>query len=206
MIEGDVIADFWVYPLRWGDTITNYEWMPFHIDKFLDSSMLAEAIAEDRRGDVLTAVMLWCKAMKQDPAGTLPDDDVQLAQMAGFGADVAAWRAVRAGALRGWVPVIIEGEKPGAKPRLGHPFIEPLAVKAMGRKLGRQQSREANDLAVKRSRVKSKLIALGNSRMAQNGGVLDAITGWLVQHELFITDDNVRAAMEACAGVPRLVK
>ena len=207
---GDLIEDageYWVYRLRWGDTITNYEWMPFHIDRFLDSSMLAEALFEGRRGEVLTAIMLWCKAMKQDPAGTLPDDDVQLAQMAGYGKDVAAWRAVRAGALRGWQPVEIEGERPRARaPRLGHPFIEPLAVKAMGRKLGRQQSREATDLAVRRSRVKAKLRALGNGRMAESANVVDSVTAWLYQHELYITEDNVRAATEACAGVPRLVK
>lgn len=48
-------------------------------------------------------VTLWLKAWHQVPAGSLPDEDVQLARLAEFGRDVRRWKKVRAEALRGWV-------------------------------------------------------------------------------------------------------
>lgn len=49
------------------------------------------------------ALLLWGAAWHQVPAGSLPDDDAQLAYLAGLGRDVRAWRKRRTGALRGWV-------------------------------------------------------------------------------------------------------
>ena len=47
-------------------------------------------------------VTLWLKSWDQVPAGSLPDDDVDLCRLAELGRDLKAWRRVREGALHGW--------------------------------------------------------------------------------------------------------
>jgi hypothetical protein len=50
------------------------------------------------------AVLTWCAALHQIPAGSLPDDDAILAWLVRLGRDVRTWKKFRAkGALRGWV-------------------------------------------------------------------------------------------------------
>lgn len=201
------VEDFWVYPLHWGDTLSNHDWVPLYINRLLTSRFVARALAQGRRADIGTAVILWCEAFRQDPAGTLPDDDLTLARLAGYGSDLDGWAEARAGALYGWSVVHVEGEAPpGDERRLGHRMIEKIALDMFKRKRGREQSRDAAALALARTRVKKKLVAMGNTRMAENGTVLTAITGWLSEHGLYITDDNVRAALEVAAGVPRVVQ
>ncbi|TMV86251.1 DUF1376 domain-containing protein [Thioclava sp. BHET1] len=195
----------WLYPLKFGDTLSGHDWMPFYIDKFLRSSFVSHALAEGRRADIATAVLLWSDSFKHDPAGTLPDDDVELARSAGFGADIAAWRAIRDGALYGWEPIDIENAEPRDKPRLGHPFIAEIVVDMHKRKRGREQSRAAGRKATMRSRVRTKLRAMGNARIASADHVVMAIADWLDANDLYLTDDNLRAAMEVVTGVPKVV-
>ena len=47
-------------------------------------------------------ILLCCAAWHQQPAGSLPDDDVELSHLANFGADLRGWKRVREGALYGW--------------------------------------------------------------------------------------------------------
>lgn len=47
-------------------------------------------------------VTLWLKSWDQVPAGTLPDDDIDLCRLAELGRDMKAWKKVRVGALHGW--------------------------------------------------------------------------------------------------------
>lgn len=50
--------------------------------------------------------MLWCAAWHQVPAASLPDDDIELASLAGYGRmafSVKEWKKVRAEALTGFV-------------------------------------------------------------------------------------------------------
>ena len=55
-------------------------------------------------GDEFKAAMaLWCRAWKQVPAASLPDDDRILASFAGYGRGGKAWQRVKAMALRGFV-------------------------------------------------------------------------------------------------------
>lgn len=61
---------------------------------------------------------LWLKSWDQVPAGSLPDDDIELCRLAELARDVKLWRKLKEGALRGWVlcddgrlyhPVVAEG-------------------------------------------------------------------------------------------------
>jgi hypothetical protein len=73
--------------------------MMLDVRKLRDSRFGAEV-----SGDAFRAgVMLWCAAWHQVPCGSVPDDDIELANLAGFGRFHKEWRKVRAQALQGFV-------------------------------------------------------------------------------------------------------
>lgn len=74
-------------------------YMPLHVARLRDSRSVDCVDGEAFRA----AVLLWCAAWHQVPAASLPDDDLQLAKLAGFGRVVAEWRKLREEALRGFV-------------------------------------------------------------------------------------------------------
>lgn len=196
----------WEYPLGYGDRLSNHDWVPLYVNRLLTSRFIAHACAEDRRQDIGTALILWSESFKQDPAGTLPDDDVELAQIARFGRDIDAWRVARAGAMHGWGLVQIPGAEEGDPPRLGHAVIASIASDMFKRKSGRDHARENQRQAQSRSRIRAKLSALKYQKhLITNDEVVQRIMVWLAQSNLPITDDNVRAAMEAAVGIPRVV-
>jgi hypothetical protein len=100
--------------------------MPLDVRKFRDSDLVA---LEDPEA-IVAAIMLWGAAWHQIPAASLPDDDRVLANLAGYGirpAGVAAWRKVKAGALRGFVKC--------SDGRLYHPLVAEKALAAWEGKL-----------------------------------------------------------------------
>lgn len=199
-------AHDWLYPLRYGDRLSNHDWVPLYVNRLLTSDFIAYAVAEDRRADIGTALILWAESFKQDPAGTLPDDDVQLAQIARFGRDIEGWRAVRSGALHGWAQVHIPDAEDGDPVRLGHSVIAGIVSDMHKRKAGRDQARENNRLSQLRSRVRAKLVALKYPKhITSNDQVIRTLAEWLDAAGLFCSDDNVRAGMEAAVGIPRVV-
>jgi hypothetical protein len=196
---------FWSYPLRYGALLTNHEWVPLYTKRLLGSDFVAHAIAGNRRADGFTAVLLWAASFDQNPAGTLPDDDVALARLAGFGADVAGWQAHRAFALWGWSTVHVEGDE-RERPRLGHPLIAEIAVFAHKRKAGRDQANAAGRIHQLRSRVRAKLRLLKREKLAENQFIVDSVADWLTTANLPTTPENVAQALDAVAGVPRVVR
>lgn len=196
----------WLYPLGYGDRLSNHDWVPLYVNRLLTSRFIAHACAADRRQDIGTALILWSESFKQDPAGTLPDDDVELAQIARFGRDIEAWRAAREGAMHGWAVTEIPGAEEGDPPRLGHAVIAGIAADMFKRKSGRDQARENGRQAQSRSRIRAKLTHLKYPKhLVTNDEVVQRIMAWLAQSSLPITDDNVRAAMETAVGIPRVV-
>ncbi|CUH68666.1 hypothetical protein TG4357_03727 [Thalassovita gelatinovora] len=192
--------DMW--PLRRGDTLSNHDWFPFYTHRFLSSRFLAAAVMEKRRGDIGTAVILWSESMRQDPAGTLPDCDVELASLARF-ATVEDWQAVKAGVMHGWVPVLVEDDRSGdVITRLGHPgFMQGIVEEMHKRKRGRDGAREAARLAVRKSRIRKKMADLNiQDHIIKD----DRAVGMLAEHfehsDLYVTPDNLRAAMTEVLG------
>lgn len=197
-------SGLWVYPLRRGDSLASHEWVEFHVHRFLDSRFVAHGLAAGARADMFTAVLLWMASCRQVPAGTLPDDDVQLARLAGFGADLDAWRAARPVALQNWRAVSIEDAEPGDGDRLGHPFIAEIVQRAMAQKVRRVRAKASADAAVRRTRTARKLEDMGYRPQAKNRALVEALSAWLSDRDLFITAENVLAGMEGL-GVPRVV-
>jgi hypothetical protein len=67
-------------------------------------------------------VTLWGKAWHQVPAGSLPDDDATLCNLAGLGRDLKTWRRIREVALRGFAKC--------ADGRLYHGYVCQMAMDA----------------------------------------------------------------------------
>ena len=108
--------------------LQDFAFMPLDVQR-LRSSDLA---AVEQPMACWCAVMLWCASWHQVPAASLPDDDRVLANLAGFGRDIAGWQVVRAGALRGFV-MAQDG-------RWYHPVVAEKALEAWLEKLAQRIS------------------------------------------------------------------
>ena len=201
-------GELWVYPLKLGWTVADQDWFPLHFHALLGSRFVARACfgGIDGRAAGFTAIRLWCEAFKQDPAGTLPEDDVELAQLAGFGPDVAAWQAMRTAALYGWTPCIVEGEDGRDATRIGHRVVAEQAVFAWNRKWGRKRGREARRLSDVKWKVRQQMTkAKRPGRLVDDDMLVTRIAEWLIRGGLTVTSENVASAL-ADAGVPSLVQ
>lgn len=97
--------------------------MPLDVRKFRDSDLVALEEPEA----IVAAIMLWGASWHQIPAASLPSDDRVLAQLAGYGRAVPAFRKVKDGALRGFVQC--------SDGRLYHPLVAEKARTAWEGKL-----------------------------------------------------------------------
>lgn len=92
--------------------------MPLDVRRLRDSDLAARESPEA----CWAAVLLWSASWHQVPAASLPDDDMVLANLAGYGRVVKEWRKVRQGALRGWIKC--------SDGRLYHPVVAEKALEA----------------------------------------------------------------------------
>lgn len=200
MTEHETTPDPW--PLAVGDTLSNHDWFPFYGHRFLSSGFVARAIMADRREDIGTALILWAEAMRQDPAGTLPDDDLQLASLARF-RSVEEWQEARPGVLHGWFPVLVEDGRNGREVvRLGHALIETIVTDMHKRKRGRDVAREAGRAAQRKTRIRKKMAEIQvPDHIIGDDRILNEIVAFFDRTpDLYITPDNVRAAMVEAIG------
>ncbi|MDE1999937.1 MAG: DUF1376 domain-containing protein, partial [Burkholderiales bacterium] len=104
--------------------LQDFAFMPLDVLRLRDSELAGTPDAEVFRCSVLS----WCISWHQIPAASLPDDDVQLARLLGFGRDIKGWKKIRAaGGLRGWIEC--------ADGRLYHPVVAEKAIEAWNGKL-----------------------------------------------------------------------
>lgn len=195
------MSDFWAYPLRVGETLSSNEWVEWQIHRFLTSRFKAYCLRDGEAGRAIlgTAVILWTESYRQDPAGTLPDDDVELAQIAGYGADVAAWQAVRARVMHGWRACQCENDGEG-ETRLGHAVIAEIAQRSYHRKAGKKRARDEANTNLVRHKVREKLRKNGMARLADSPAVVAAIAQWLIEAGMNVTENNVREGAEVVTG------
>jgi hypothetical protein len=94
--------------------LRNFPFTPIFRARLFGSSFHARTSDSEWRA----GVTLWLKSWDQVPAGSLPDDDVDLCRLAELGRDLKTWREVKAGAMRSWIkcsdgrwyhPVVAEG-------------------------------------------------------------------------------------------------
>lgn len=82
---------------------------------------------------------LWLKSWDQVPAGSLPDDDVELAFLADFGRDIKSWLKVKRVALHQWMRCD-DG-------RLYHPTVTEGILEALTRRKSYQERGSKGGLA-----------------------------------------------------------
>ncbi len=140
--------------------------------------------------------------MRQDPAGTLPPDDIDLADLARF-RTIEDWQEAKGNVLHGWVPVLVEDARTGEyETRLGHPgIIEAIVTDMNKRKRGRDAAREAGRLALKKHKIRTKMRDMGvQEHIIKDDRAITALAEHFEHSELYITPDNVRAAMAEVLG------
>jgi hypothetical protein len=136
--------------------LRDFAFMPLDVLRLRDSDLAALPDAEAFRA----AVMSWCVAWHQLPAGSLPDDDGALCRLLGYGRDAKTWARIRkAGALRGWVKC--------ADGRLYHPVVAEKANEGWRRKMA-QRERTAAARAARLSQKKSSPVTDDNPPQSQS--------------------------------------
>ena len=79
--------------------LRDFATMPLDVQMLRDSRFAGEV-----SGDAFRAgVMLWCAAWHQVPCGSLPDNDVELSRLAGYGFAVPQWKRLKKQAMQGFV-------------------------------------------------------------------------------------------------------
>jgi hypothetical protein len=79
--------------------LRGHDYFPLYFDRLRKSKWWRRASDTARARNV----MLWGEAYKAQPAGSLPDDDDELAEAAGYGMDVDAFLAVKDEILAPWI-------------------------------------------------------------------------------------------------------
>lgn len=79
--------------------LRDFQYMELDVRVLRDSRFAAQVTGDAFRAGVL----LWCAAWHQVPAGSLPDDDIELANLAGYGRFTKEWKKVREEALTKFV-------------------------------------------------------------------------------------------------------
>jgi hypothetical protein len=79
-----------------GTDLSKFDWLPLNVEHLLASELVAIGTPEE----CWAALMLWCRAWQQIPAGSLPNDERVLASFSGAG---KRWSRVREIALRGFI-------------------------------------------------------------------------------------------------------
>ena len=79
--------------------LQGFAYMPFLGQRMFDSTFYATSSAEAFRAHMH---LLW-SAWNQAPAGSLPNNDLALCRLAGFGRDLPAWASIKPEVIRGFI-------------------------------------------------------------------------------------------------------
>lgn len=82
-----------------GCDLRDFPHTPIFRSRLFGSSFHAKSNDSEWRA----GVTLWLRSWDQVPAGSLPDDEIELCRLAELGRDVRTWRTLSDNALRGWV-------------------------------------------------------------------------------------------------------
>ncbi len=131
--------------------LTDFAFMPLDVRRLRDSRFASTIDGETFK----VGLLLWCASWHQKPAASLPDDDVELAQLAGFGRVVREWNKARSkGALYGWVKC--------SDGRLYHPIVAEKANESWRSKLEHAYQKMRDRLRkLNKERTDKKLPAIG---------------------------------------------
>lgn len=99
--------------------LRDFPYLPLDVARLRDSDLATTRSPEE----CWAAVLLWCASWHQVPAASLPDNDMVLSNLAGYGRVVKEWMRVKEGAMHGWIKC--------SDGRLYHPVIAEKANAAL---------------------------------------------------------------------------
>jgi uncharacterized protein YdaU (DUF1376 family) len=108
--------------------------------------MASELVALSTHEEIAAALFLWCRAWKQHPAASLPDDDKVLASFARL--PLARFKKIKGAALRGFVRC--------SDGRLYHRVLAAEAINAFERKVAFQRKRNSDAERLRKWRASNK--------------------------------------------------
>lgn len=112
--------------------LRDFEFMPLDVRRLRDSRFIATRTPEE----IVAGILLWSASWHQQPASSLPDDDVELSQLAGYGRATGEFKRIKEGALHQFVRCD-DG-------RYYHPVVAEKAAYAWNSKLVEQWRRAAD--------------------------------------------------------------
>lgn len=130
--------------------LQDFQFMPLDVLRLRDSELASNETPEA----CWAAVLLWCAAWHQVPAGSIPNDEQWIAKQAGYarrGRIDKEWNDVRPGALRGWVEC--------SDGRLYHPVVAEKARDAWQSKLEQRWRSECGRVKKHNQRHGTKVVA-----------------------------------------------
>lgn len=154
--------------------LRDFAYMPLDVLRLRDSELASTPDAEVFRCNILS----WCVSWHQVPAASLPDDDVTLARLLGFGRDVKGWKKVRANdGLRGWIkcsdgrlyhPVVAEKARESWISKLNHRARTESARKA--REEARQKQLQEQSQSLSQTKETSVTETVTTSNISEHKG------------------------------------
>lgn len=146
-----------------GCDLRSHTYFPLHYDRLLRSKWWRRAsdLARSRNID------LWAHAFREVPAASLPDDDADLADMAGFGRDLAAFLAAKAEIMEPWV-LCSDG-------RHYHPTLSEVASELWDRMDAKRRANRERQNA-HRERIKTASVTPGSDPVTRDTPPLSRVT------------------------------
>ncbi len=140
--------------------LRDFSYMPLYGDRLFRSDTWT--ICDDAEKAV--ALRLWWASWHQEPAGSLPNNDRVLCQMAGKGDVIKAFRAVKVNAMLGWIEC--------SDGRLYHPVVAQIAMEVWKtkRKKTADNAHDRERKARKRREAAGRVAAAGGSSGGNGGG------------------------------------
>jgi len=123
--------------------LRDFDYMPLYGERMFGSDTWAMCDADEK----IAALHLWWSSWKEEPAGSLTDNDRVLAKAAGYGVAVKEFLKAKANAMRGWIKC--------SDGRLYHPVVASIALEVWETK-----KKKHNENAADRERKRLKRLGL----------------------------------------------
>lgn len=169
-------SDIFLYPVPSSERLESHSWFPFHYNRWERSEFRIHADLE------VKAVFheLLCATMKEGPAGTLPVDEVALADAGRV--SLETWRRLAAREwppLYGWQPCICDD----GRRRLYHKTVMENVLEALK---GRNKWKESAEAERERKRIAAlpdKILRAGGSqRLSEDKAYVTRLDQFLLDH------------------------
>ena len=166
------MADLPVYPILASERLDGHSFVKWHTARWL-SSRSSKLCSFEVQG-MMRHLFDLCQT--ENPIGTLPDDDDELAVMLRCSpARVREWRTADLGPLRNWARCRSDGVV-----RLMHPVVIEQIQDALERRAMAQLSKEQKAVAARMERLRRALLANGVSKeVVADEMLIGRIDEWL---------------------------